>query len=242
MIRFIDLRTQITFDSDPCFAFYDTVKDQFLCPAGFIFDSIDDFEEAAKLVDWDRDFINRCKSLVPADYFSAKLDDEVINLPAKHLQTTDSFARLGMTPNSQKISELVPELARDAAASLLKAIGDIVRYRKQDVVSSCHALTRIMINDTPSVVVISATVIPLEHLDIYGQPFADDISKVCAQMDAHNEKQGHTRRRCDCENNLCSHVAGDCKKPAGDTITIFESRLCDDCAQVMPKEYVKGKY
>lgn len=235
MICFIDLRGQINDDNDPCFAFYDTVHDHFLMANGEdTFDSVSDFIDYAQVGDWEQGLIDRCIALIPLNYFDTKLDDEVIELPSKQLQQTGSFARTHVPTRSQKIGELVPELARDAAAGLLKGIARIVRYRKTNETSTQHALTRIMINDTPSVVIISATVIPLEYLDIYGQNFADDLTKLCAQMDAKNEREG--RRRCDCENDLCTrHVAGDCKKP----VTIFESRLCDDCAQVMPKEYLK---
>lgn len=70
MIRFIDLRGQITNDNDPCFAFYDTVRDRFLVFRNAqTWDSVEDFIEDSQGLGLP-DITSRCLPLIPTDYFT----------------------------------------------------------------------------------------------------------------------------------------------------------------------------
>lgn len=82
MIRFIDLRGQITNDRAPHFAFYNTITDRFLSFGGTQeWDSIADFRFTGNLGESEQDegclvlkqpdyeLIERCVKLIPSDYF-----------------------------------------------------------------------------------------------------------------------------------------------------------------------------
>lgn len=43
---------------------------------------------------------------------------------------------------------------------------------------------------------------------------------------------------CNCERVACNHPAGGCKTPAGKRKAMYLGRLCDECAELMPKEYM----
>ena len=74
MIRFIDLRGQITADREPHFAFFDTVRDRFLdINSEQDWHSIEDFMEAFEISPTrEHVFRERCISLIPRDYFQPK--------------------------------------------------------------------------------------------------------------------------------------------------------------------------
>ena len=43
--------------------------------------------------------------------------------------------------------------------------------------------------------------------------------------------------KCNCENSTCSHGFGECSNQAGRTMAQYVGALCDDCAEMMPKQY-----
>lgn len=44
--------------------------------------------------------------------------------------------------------------------------------------------------------------------------------------------------RCNCENTACGHLAGQCPAPAGQAKAIHVGSLCQQCSDLMPKEYL----
>ncbi len=71
MIRFINLKGQIYLEDEPCFAFYNTITDEFITLIGN--QTWDDWKEFEKdyyssniTHNWD---IDRFKSLIPEDFF-----------------------------------------------------------------------------------------------------------------------------------------------------------------------------
>lgn len=71
MIRFIDLRGQITNDRDPNFAFFDTVTDRFIDLAGEQeWGSVEEFAQTASVAGKPLGFISRCLNLMPKDYLN----------------------------------------------------------------------------------------------------------------------------------------------------------------------------
>ncbi len=146
---------------------------------------------------------------------------------------TNESARISR-PKSTDAAGLLRELAQDAANGLLQRMADMHRYKnRQDEIASAHGLATILWNNKPTLIVFSATVMPLEHSDIYGQTFADDLKSLI------DGSRLPDPRRCDCENSDCKvdHVDGNCQNVAIQFDNAFGQGFCDECLPYMPKEY-----
>ena len=81
MIRFIDLRGQITQDNTPTFAFYDTTVDEFLkFDSSFDFDSVDEFIDYFKSDKTNTRDLSRFLNLIPKNFFSESSVDRIKGL------------------------------------------------------------------------------------------------------------------------------------------------------------------
>lgn len=106
MIRFINLTGQLTLDeSDPAFAFFDTVTDKFCTFQGFqTWDSIEEFKK-----DYEGDDIERFLSLIPKNW-GYKWKDVKVQLMGIDIKNLPEHFYPGVRGKWQRINSLEKQL------------------------------------------------------------------------------------------------------------------------------------
>lgn len=73
------------------------------------------------------------------------------------------------------------------------------------------------------------------------QEESNDIANILKDLASQLSKSANEthHKRCNCENSKCKHDASKCKNKADDKKAMYVGSICNDCAKLTPKEYLK---
>lgn len=68
------------------------------------------------------------------------------------------------------------------------------------------------------------------------------LRKLADKLSSKDDEHKKHQKRCNCEQTACekNHEAGSCKNKAGDKEAMYIGSICDACAKIMPKKYMKN--
>jgi hypothetical protein len=66
------------------------------------------------------------------------------------------------------------------------------------------------------------------------------LHKLAEQLSSQANEHKKHQKNCNCEQLACGkkHKPGSCKNKSGDKKAMYIGSICDDCAAVMPEEYM----